>query len=285
MNRFSFLYVTFISAVIATLSLIPLPIQAMIVFDPTNYGQNLKTAIQTAATFDQLRKAYETQIQQFQTLKSQFNTVTDHYALFEKSLKRLTALKQLLANTEDMINTNLGRSDFSLLPKLDPTKTDYIQKRNTILAEYYYTPQNPEQIEQQFDGDLNGADILILKNQAQKNQRAYEQFLDTVDIQAEQYKAQQKRLQHIEDYQKTLNQLDDHSDLKTAQTTAGELHLALQQNEAILSSLRMIQQEQALQRAKRISSQIEDEENEQKRFFRALQQDDSEYGQSTWGDL
>lgn len=278
-------FYTTIALVMTTILCILPKAQAMIVFDPTNYAQNLKTAIQTAATLNQLRSAYETQLQQFHTLQSQFHTITDHYELFELSLRKLEDLKQLLANTEDAIYTTTGNSDFSLLPTLNPNTPNYTQKRDAILSEYYHIPQNPSRIAERFTGLLHDSDIETLTANAEQNQKHYERFLDSVETREHQQQTQQQRIDHIQSYQDTLNHLGDNSELKTAQTTASELHLSLQQNEAILASLQSIQQAQSLILAQQISNQSEDEENEQKRLLRAIQQDDSSYGQSKWGDL
>ena len=256
-----------------------------VVFDPSNYKQNVITAVKTAATYKKMLASYQKQLEQFATLKQQFATIKEHYGLDQRNLRELQNLAKLLLTNQMAINTFAAQSEFALLERLDPASADYPSKRDEILAAFYQRPLLPETIVSQFQGILSSKELKPLLDKIERQDKHYRRYLDVLAQSANDRQLQARRKEAILNYQKTLSSLGQESELKSLQTNGAQINLLLQQQEKALSSLAQLNQLHMEAHARQVSARAEDVANETRRLLKAARASAPAPGPARWGDL
>jgi hypothetical protein len=249
-----------------------------VVFDPVNYGQNAISAAEaikiTKNTFDSLKE-----------LKDTYNKVKDNYNLTLQNLQNLKDIQQLLSDVDGSVNNYSGSSQLSSLNSLDPNSGNYAETRDQILNEYYQSPLKPEDIQARLQGSVSQNQIDAMKSQAKQENQDHQELVDAVDESAHENVKAKERAKHIQEYNKTISQLGEKSELKTQQTIAAELNLHAEQNEQLIE-----QQNQTLKYMRMQQAQIESERAKQTKaqletFQKSINQGKSGLGRDKWGKL
>lgn len=259
--------------------------QAMVVYDPANWAENVITAVQSQVT------AVKSALIESHTLETMANTyatyqkVVDEYNLLNKNLEKLANLHNLIIDTRRSINTDNGHSALSQISALNPHHTHYENDRDKILSQYYEMPLDPQKIQFQFQGLISQDQIDAMKKQVEEQLQNYRLLQDTIDQSVLGMDKSKQRIADIKKMQDTLLNLGPTSALKTAQTSAAELNLLLQQNEQLIQQYNEVLKYMRMKKAEKESEKVKQSQAEQNTLKKSLNQGTGGLGRDRWGDL
>jgi len=231
----------------------------MPVFDVSNFINGIKSLSQEAAQYRAMLKSLDFSEIQSQLLDNQFKLEIDN-------LRQLGQLGKLLAAKKLFDLGQLDPNYYTQLFQLDPDSTNYNKTRDAILEYYYHLPNQ--------------------ESDSLENKKSYEQIIESMKSGSYLEKKQAERREIIKSHSDILQNLGDTSALQTAQITASQLNLLLQQQEDVLISLSSLKQLEQEERLKALSAKTEEYQLEKERLLKLKQ--DSEKAmppRSRWGDL
>ncbi|MEO8965421.1 MAG: hypothetical protein ABI370_12210 [Gammaproteobacteria bacterium] len=262
---------------IITTTISPAVSFSMFVIDPSNLVQNTHTAMQT------FQMARDT-TQSLENLKNMYHRIDELRDIDLLNLEQLSNLGTLIQSTDNSIDDNYGMIA-SQLAVLDPTKSDYAEKRDDVLANYYEKPTDPNEIQATFKGEMNQEQIDAMKVEAKRQQRDYQIVQRAADDGANEQRIAKKRQVSINKHGDTIKHLGEKSELKTQQVIASEVNLQLQQNEQLIQQQNESLMNAKMQKADEASEKAKETKYEQERLKKSINQGTSGLGRANWGDL
>ncbi len=204
-----------------------------VVFDPTNFGQNVLTAARTL-------QSNINEAAQIAELVNQYNQMLTEYATMLTNLTSLpSSLKgQVEASLGSMladINTQFGQSSMSAIAGIDPALAGWKSAAESLLKPVFGQPIDATALSALLTG-ASAADAAKISATNAAEGAQYDRYLDSYKMQGQALKNAVKRTKDAKDIATDLTSQGDQSELQTLQAMAQQNNIHIQQLEEVIKS-------------------------------------------------
>lgn len=267
-----------IAAVLLCSSIIAQSAHAFVVFDPTNFVQNLITAVQAVETVAQ-------EIQQYNQMVVQYTTMLKNLESLPDTLKKgLTSdIESALMEVTKSFSNNL----LAAMKDIDPASKDAALEQDAILSLYYSVPKTPDEIGKMMGKVLNDGDMLNkLKDSQAVTRTRYERETEEINkVTNSQDASEKRRVKALKELNGEVDGMDEQSEMQALQLIAKQNALSQTQNEALIKSQQLLY---ADQKQKDLQTISDFERARQRRLARAkfaAEHPAQGLGKATWGGI
>lgn len=204
-----------------------------VVFDPTNFGQNILTAARTL-------QSNINEAAQIAELVNQYNQMLTEYATMLTNLTSLpSSLKgQVEASLGSMladINTQFGQSSMSAIAGIDPALVGWKSAAESLLKPVFGQPIDATALSALLTG-ASAADAAKISATNAAEGAQYDRYLDSYKMQGQALKNAVKRAKDAKDIATDLTSQGDQSELQTLQAMAQQNNILIQQLEEVIKA-------------------------------------------------
>lgn len=204
-----------------------------VVFDPTNFGQNILTAARTL-------QSNINEAAQIAELVNQYNQMLTEYATMLTNLTSLpSSLKgQVEASLGSMladINTQFGQSSMSAIAGIDPALAGWKSAAESLLKPVFGQPIDATALSALLTG-ASAADAAKISATNAAEGAQYDRYLDSYKMQGQALKNAVKRTKDAKDIATDLTSQGDQSELQTLQAMAQQNNILIQQLEEVIKA-------------------------------------------------